>query len=65
MNTERDKSYQELHKRIEREKELAIIERKMELKRLLKQKRQLEPKRIQKGSKSKAPIYEFKFERKK
>ena len=64
MNKEREQSYKELNQRIEREKELSVVQKKLELKRLLKQKRLLEPKRIQKGTKDKAPIYEFKFERK-
>ncbi|KAI4459434.1 u3 small nucleolar rna-associated protein 11 [Holotrichia oblita] len=57
--------YQQLSKRIEREKELAIIQRKIEIKRHLQQKTLLKPKRLRKGSKSTAPVYVWKYERKK
>jgi U3 small nucleolar RNA-associated protein 11 len=64
FNKEREKSYKELDQRLERERELSVVQRKLELKRVLKQKRLMEPKRLQKGTKDKAPVYEFRFERK-
>uniref|UniRef100_A0A1Q3F1Z5 U3 small nucleolar RNA-associated protein 11 n=1 Tax=Culex tarsalis TaxID=7177 RepID=A0A1Q3F1Z5_CULTA len=64
MNEEREKSYRELQRRIEREKELTIIQQKMELKRALKEKRASKPKRVSKGTKDRAPVYKFKYERK-
>lgn len=65
MNAEREKSYKELDKRIDREKELGVIQQKMTIKRALQGKSQFKPKMIQKGSKTSAPIYKFKYERKK
>jgi Utp11 protein len=65
MQRIREQKYKELLKRIDRERELKVIMEKMELKRKLQEKRSLEPKRVKKGTKSSAPIYEFKFERKK
>ncbi|XP_058461968.1 probable U3 small nucleolar RNA-associated protein 11 [Malaya genurostris] len=64
MNEERKKSYQELQRRVEREKELTIIQQKMELKRALQAKRLRKAKRVVKGTKDNAPVYEFKYERK-
>ena len=61
LNAERDKAYKELSKRIEREKEMAVLERKIELKRYMKEKR----KRIAPGNKDSAPIYKFNYVRKK
>lgn len=61
MNTERDKSYRELSKRIEREKEMAVLERKIELKRYMKEKMR----RIAPGNKDSAPMYKFNYVRKK
>lgn len=64
LNVEKEKSYKELQKRVEREKELSVIQQKMELKRALQQKRVLKPKRLQAGTKNTAPIYKFQYERK-
>lgn len=60
----REDSYRELKKRIEREKELTVTQQKMLLKRALQEKRNLKPTRIASGTKNSAPIYEFKYERK-
>ncbi|XP_058812001.1 probable U3 small nucleolar RNA-associated protein 11 [Topomyia yanbarensis] len=64
MNDERKKSYHELQCRVEREKELTIVQQKMELKRALQEKRLRKPKQVSKGTKDQAPIYKFKYERK-
>lgn len=68
LRKERDKLYKELAKRIDREYELALIQRKLELDRFLKQSQNmvhnyLKPNRISKGSVSKAPIYRWKYQR--
>lgn len=66
LNSEREKSYKELSKRIDRERELAKVQRKMELKGVTKsQKRTLKSKDLLQVSKSSHPIFKFKYERKK
>ncbi|XP_026745071.1 probable U3 small nucleolar RNA-associated protein 11 [Trichoplusia ni] len=65
MKKKKEKLYNELSKRIEREKELMVIQRKMELKRHLQDAKELKPKRVKKGSKSAAPEYKFQYVRKK
>lgn len=66
LNAERDKSYKELEKRIGRERELAKIQRKMELRNVSKkQRRVLKDKELLKVTKSNNPIFKFKYERKK
>lgn len=60
----RENSYRELKKRVEREKELTVVLHKMEMKRALQEKRSLKPKRVAAGTKDTAPIYLFKYERK-
>jgi U3 small nucleolar RNA-associated protein 11 len=66
LNSEREKSYKELSKRIDREKELAKIQRKMELKGVSKsQRRTLKSKDLLEVTKSSHPIFKFKYERKK
>lgn len=64
LNGEKEKLYRELEKRIDREKELAVIQQKMELKRKLQEKRSIKPKRVKAGTKNAAPVYLFKYERK-
>ncbi|XP_017488481.1 PREDICTED: probable U3 small nucleolar RNA-associated protein 11 isoform X3 [Rhagoletis zephyria] len=64
-NALKKQSYQELTKRIEREKELAVAQQKLQIKRVLKQKRLLKPKKVRKGTKDAPPVYRFKYERKK
>ncbi|CAH1155219.1 unnamed protein product [Phaedon cochleariae] len=57
--------YQELAKRIAREKELTITQQKIELSKAVENKKSvLPPKRIKKGTKDSAPIYIWKYERK-
>ncbi|KAJ8917217.1 hypothetical protein NQ315_012709 [Exocentrus adspersus] len=58
--------YQELAKRINRERELAIIQQKIEINRALERKKSvLPPKKVKKGTKDRAPVYVWKYERKK
>ncbi|XP_065220571.1 probable U3 small nucleolar RNA-associated protein 11 [Planococcus citri] len=65
LNQKKNKNYAELDKRINREKELSIVERKLELKRCLVENKGMPPKRQKKGSATSAPVYKWKQERKK
>lgn len=66
LNDEREKSYKELDKRITREKELAKIQRKMEMKNVSKKQRKaVKPKELLSVVKSSNPVFKFKYERKK
>lgn len=66
LNEERDKSYKELNKRILREREIAKVQRKMATKDLTKKQRKaMKPKELLTITKSSAPIFKFKYERKK
>ncbi|KAJ3665773.1 hypothetical protein Zmor_001248 [Zophobas morio] len=57
--------YNELGKRIRREKELSVVQQKIEMKRHVENKRNvLPPKRLKKGNHNRAPIYVWKYERK-
>lgn len=62
---EREKLYKELSKRIDREREFTVVQQKLEISRALKQKSELKPKKLQDGTKNSAPLYQFKYERKK
>ncbi|XP_028128846.1 probable U3 small nucleolar RNA-associated protein 11 [Diabrotica virgifera virgifera] len=58
--------YKELAKRIDREKELSVVQQKLEIRRALENKSGvLPPKRVRKGNKDSAPVYVWKYERKK
>ena len=57
-------AYRELDKRIEREKELTIVQQKLEIRRALKDRKVTTPKCIRSGTKDAPPIYKWKFERK-
>ncbi|KAJ8953349.1 hypothetical protein NQ314_007358 [Rhamnusium bicolor] len=62
----RKAAYSELAKRINREKELTIIQQKIEMSKAIENKKSiLPPKRVKKGTKDRAPIYIWKYERKK
>lgn len=61
---ERNKSYSTLQKRIEREKQLGIIQNKLEVKLQLKNNKGLKPKLVRKATKSSAAVYEWPSERK-
>lgn len=65
LNQKRNKMYTELERRINRERELGIVERKLELKRALVESNDTKPKRVKKATPNSAPIYKWKNERKK
>ncbi|CAL7936735.1 unnamed protein product [Xylocopa violacea] len=64
MEFERKKSYRQLQKRIEREKELTVVQQKLEVERALEDKKVTKPKLVSKGTKDAPPIYKWNFERK-
>ncbi|XP_011880366.1 PREDICTED: probable U3 small nucleolar RNA-associated protein 11 [Vollenhovia emeryi] len=57
-------AYKELEKRVNRERELTVVQHKLEVRRALKDKKTRKPKLVKSGSKEAAPIYKWKFERK-
>lgn len=65
MASEKRKSYRELERRKDREKELSIVQRKLEIKTHLFSSKQEPPKKIKPATKDAAPIYKWKYERKK
>lgn len=67
MKKKKQNAYKEIATRIEREKQLTVVQQKMELKRHLQNKsaKIMKPKREQKGSKLSAPVYKFQYMRKK
>lgn len=66
MTSVKRKAYRELERRKNREKELSVVQRKLEIKsHLLKSKKEEPPKKIKPATKDAAPIYKWKYERKK
>ncbi|XP_063380185.1 probable U3 small nucleolar RNA-associated protein 11 [Cydia fagiglandana] len=65
LKKSKEKVYKELSKRIDREKELTVIQQKMEIKKHVQGAGKVKPKRVKKGSKQRAPVYEFTYVRKK
>lgn len=61
---QKEQKYAELEKRLEREKQLRIIQEKMILKKNLQNKKESQPERIKPGSKDAPPVYRWKNERK-
>ncbi|XP_068627901.1 probable U3 small nucleolar RNA-associated protein 11 [Battus philenor] len=61
----KQRTYKELSKRIERERELTVVQQKMELKRHLHDAKIMKPKRVQRGTKVCPPVYKFQYMRKK
>lgn len=57
-------SYKELQKRIERERELTIVQQKLEMQKALKDRKVTKPKLVRKGTKDAPPVYKWKYERK-
>jgi U3 small nucleolar RNA-associated protein 11 len=64
LAAERGNKYMELQKRIEREKELTVIQQKLEMKRHLLNKKESKPQRIKPSTKDAAPVYKWEYERK-
>ncbi|KOX73649.1 putative U3 small nucleolar RNA-associated protein 11 [Melipona quadrifasciata] len=64
LEEDKHKIYNELQKRIDREKQLSVIQRKLEIERALKENTITKPKLVRKGTKNAAPMYRWKFERK-
>lgn len=65
MTSEKRKAYRELERRKNREKELSVVQRKLEIKTHLLSSKQEPPKKIKPATKEAAPIYKWKYERKK
>lgn len=58
--------YKELAKRINRERELAVIQQKVEMKRHIESKKSvIPPKKVKKATRDRAPVYVWTYERKK
>ncbi|KAJ8686172.1 hypothetical protein QAD02_021966 [Eretmocerus hayati] len=65
LEQQKHMAYKELLKRVDREQELTVTQHTLEIRRALKDKKVTKPKRVKAGSKNSAPIYQWKFERKK
>ncbi|KAF2900884.1 hypothetical protein ILUMI_05289 [Ignelater luminosus] len=65
VSKKRKHMYIELGKRVKREKELSVIQQKIQIKKHLENKKNtLKPTRVKKGYKDSAPVYKWKYERK-
>lgn len=58
-------AYKELCKRVDRERDLTVVQQVLEVKKALKDKKVTKPMKVRPGSKDSAPVYKWKFERKK
>lgn len=66
VSKKRANMYRDLSQRIKREKELSIVQQKLEIKRYLQtKKKRLPPQLLQAGTKNTPPIYKWKFQRQK
>lgn len=65
LNQKKMKRYTELDRRMRRERELSIVQRKLEVKKFLTQVGDSKPKKIKSATKTSAPVYKWKQERKK
>lgn len=64
IESDKRKSYSELQKRIDREKELTIVQNKLEVKKNLKKKMGVKPKKVKHATKLSAAVYEWPYIRK-
>ncbi|OXU27295.1 hypothetical protein TSAR_004456 [Trichomalopsis sarcophagae] len=64
MEQRKHMAYTELSKRVDREHELTVVQQVLEIKRALKDKKVTKPKKVKSGSRDGAPIYKWKYERK-
>uniref|UniRef100_A0A914UZU5 U3 small nucleolar RNA-associated protein 11 n=1 Tax=Plectus sambesii TaxID=2011161 RepID=A0A914UZU5_9BILA len=62
-NRERKGKYSELMKRMDRERELTIVTNKLQVKKNVAESKGEKPKRVLKGSSSRAPVYKWQYER--
>lgn len=66
VNNIRENMYRELGSRIKREKELSVVQQKLDIKRHLQtKKKRLPPRKVQAGTKETPPVYKWKFQRQK
>ncbi|KAF4520756.1 hypothetical protein B566_EDAN007385 [Ephemera danica] len=61
---EKAKKYMELAKRVDRERELTVVEQKLYMQRQLLNKKQEQPVKVAAGSKHAPPVYKWKYDRK-
>ncbi|XP_015512464.2 probable U3 small nucleolar RNA-associated protein 11 [Neodiprion pinetum] len=64
MEQQKHMAYKELHKRIDRERELSIVQQKIEVKRALQDKKVPNPKQVKPATPDGPPIFQWKFQRK-
>lgn len=65
IEKQKQQAYKELSTRVDRENELTVVQQTLEIKKALKDKKVTKPTKVVSGSKSNAPIYKWKYERKK